>query len=52
MEAPNLRPRPPRDPIENAHEEIDEDNLDCEPVGDFLCANDGIIPCLLLYLPA
>jgi hypothetical protein len=41
--------------VENANEEIDEgpdyEDLDYEPIGDFLCANEGIIPCLLLYLP-
>jgi hypothetical protein len=50
-EARNLRPRPPRNFVENANEEIDED-LDCEPIGDFLCANEGIITCILLYLLA
>jgi hypothetical protein len=54
-EAHNLRPRPPRYPVENAqngNEETDEENVDCEPIGDFLCANQGIIRCILLYLPA
>lgn len=49
-EARNLRPRPPRNPVQNANEEIyqnaieeiEEGDLDCEPIGDFLCANDGI----------
>ncbi|XP_021318236.1 uncharacterized protein LOC110436181 isoform X3 [Sorghum bicolor] len=40
-EAHNLRPRPPRNLVENATEEIDED-LDCEPTGDFLCPNEDV----------
>lgn len=50
IEAHNLRPRLSRNFDENANEEIDED-LDYEPIGDFLCDNEGIIACLLLYLP-
>ena len=50
-EAHNLRPRPPRNLVENATEEIDED-LDCETTGDFLCPNEGIKDYLLLYLLA
>jgi hypothetical protein len=50
-DARNLHPRPQRDSVDNENEEIDED-LHCEPIGDFLCANEGISSCLLLYLPA